>query len=65
MDARSIIATLRNRGTPSSDALRWFAEGLADGSVSDAQAGAFAMGVCMNGLTDQGRAALTLAMAPA
>ena len=62
MDARSIIATLRNRGTPSSDALTWFAEGLADGSVSDAQAGAFAMGVCMNGLTDQGRAALTLAM---
>ena len=62
MDARSIIATLRNRGTPSSEALTWFAEGLADGSVSDAQAGAFAMGVCMNGLTDQGRAALTLAM---
>ncbi|MDG1167855.1 MAG: thymidine phosphorylase, partial [Sulfitobacter sp.] len=34
----------------------------ADGSVSDAQAGAFAMGVCLNGLSDVGRVALTLAM---
>jgi thymidine phosphorylase len=62
MDARAIIATLRRHETPSAEALAWFAQGLADGSVSDAQAGAFAMGVCLTGLTDDGRAALTLAM---
>ena len=62
MDARAIIATLRKGGTPDADALAWFAQGLADGSVSDAQAGAFAMGVCLNGLTDTGRADLTAAM---
>lgn len=38
------------------------AQGLADGSVSDAQAGAFAMAICMGGLDAAGRAALTLAM---
>ena len=62
MDARAIIATLRKGGTPDADALAWFAQGLADGSVSDAQAGAFAMGVCLNGLGNAGRAALTAAM---
>lgn len=62
MDARAIIAALRKGGTPDADALAWFAQGLADGSVSDAQAGAFAMGVCLNGLGNAGRAALTAAM---
>lgn len=62
MDARAIIATLRKGGTPDADSLAWFAQGLADGTVSDAQAGAFAMGVCLNGLDDTGRAALTAAM---
>ncbi len=62
MDARAIIAILRKGGTPDAAALAWFAQGLADGSVSDAQAGAFAMGVCLNGLGDTGRAALTAAM---
>jgi thymidine phosphorylase len=62
MDARSIIAKLRRHLVPSEQELRWFAQGLADGGVSDAQAGAFAMAVCMGGLGAQGRAALTLAM---
>lgn len=66
MDARSIIAQLRRHQVPSEQELRWFAQGLADGTVSDAQAGAFAMAVCMaeswGGLGTQGRAALTLAM---
>jgi len=62
MDARAVIAALRHGVTPAPDALSWFAQGLADGSVSDAQAGAFAMGVCLNGLGDEGRAALTAAM---
>lgn len=62
MDARSIIAKLRRREVPTEDELRWFAQGLADGHVSDAQAGAFAMAVCMGGLGEAGRTALTLAM---
>jgi thymidine phosphorylase len=62
MDARSIIAKLRQKTTPTKAELGWFAQGLADLSVSDAQAGAFAMAVCLNGLDDSGRAALTLAM---
>ncbi len=62
MDARSIIAKLRRHEVPNADELRWFAQGLADGGVSDAQAGAFAMAVCMGGLGASGRAALTLAM---
>ena len=62
MDARAIIAGLRQKKTPTDAELSWFAQGLADSTVSDAQAGAFAMGVCLNGLDATGRAALTLAM---
>ncbi len=62
MDARSIIAKLRRCEVPTGPELAWFAQGLADGSVSDAQAGAFAMAVCMGGLGAQGRADLTVAM---
>lgn len=62
MDARSIIAKLRRHDVPDAGELRWFAQGLADGGVSDAQAGAFAMAVCMGALGGEGRTALTLAM---
>ena len=62
MDARAIIAGLRRGETVDADALKWFAKGLADQSVSDAQAGAFAMAVCLQGLGQAGRTALTLAM---
>ncbi|MBY6135010.1 thymidine phosphorylase [Nocardioides marinus] len=62
MDARGIISQLRSGQTPSDDALTWFAQGLANGAVSDAQAGAFAMAVCLQGLTVEGRRTLTLAM---
>ena len=62
MDARSIIAKVRRQQNPKSDELIWFAKGLADGNVSDAQAGAFAMAVCLNGLGDDGRVALTQGM---
>ncbi len=62
MDARTIIAHLRRHEVPSDEELQWFAHGLADGTVTDAQAGAFAMGVCMGGLERAGRTALTLAM---
>jgi thymidine phosphorylase len=60
--AQAIIAKLRQRQTPGRDELAWFAQGLADQTVSDAQAGAFAMAVCLNGLGDVGRVALTMAM---
>ncbi|NOR32922.1 MAG: thymidine phosphorylase, partial [Sulfitobacter sp.] len=62
MDARVILGKLRHRQSPNRDELVWFAKALADGRVSDAQAGAFAMGVCQVGLSDAGRVALTLAM---
>ena len=62
MDARAIIAAIRARQTPGADQLAWFARGLADGTVTDAQAGAFAMAVCLNGLSGDGRVALTQAM---
>lgn len=62
MDARSVIADLRAGHSPSQEALAWFAKGLADHSVSDAQAGAFAMAICLNGLGEAARADLTLAM---
>lgn len=62
MDARAIIAAVRHKQTPSQEELTWFAQGLASGAVSDAQAGAFAMAVCLNGLTDKGRVALTQGM---
>ena len=62
MDARAIIATIRDGGHPPADALRWFAAGLASGAVTDAQAGAFAMAVLLKGLGEAGRVALTKAM---
>ncbi|QYK42790.1 MAG: thymidine phosphorylase [Paracoccaceae bacterium] len=62
MDARSINAKLRRGEVPDADDLRWFADGLASGAVTDAQAGAFAMAVCLRGLGEAGRVALTRAM---
>ena len=62
MDARTIIAKLREGDEPSQAQMTWFAKGLANGDVSDAQAGAFAMAVCLRGLSEEARVALTLAM---
>ncbi|PTV96358.1 thymidine phosphorylase [Rhodobacter aestuarii] len=62
MDARSIIMAVRDGKSLSPEAAGWFARGLADGTVSDAQAGAFAMAVLCRGLGDEGRVALTEAM---
>jgi thymidine phosphorylase len=61
-DARDIISKLRDRRVLSAAELNWFAAGLASGVVSDAQAGAFAMGALLNGMSDPERVALTLAM---
>ncbi len=62
MDARAIIAAVRDGDGLTPEAARWFAQGLADGSVSDAQAGAFAMAVYLKGIGIEGRVALTMAM---
>ncbi len=40
----------------------WFANGLSDGSISDAQAGAFSMAAYLNGMSPGERVNLTLAM---
>lgn len=48
--------------TATPDSLRWFARGLADATVSDAQAGAFAMAVKLRGLSPAARTALTESM---
>ena len=62
MDARAIIVKLRDGVQPRAEELQWFAQGLASGAVTDAQAGAFAMAVLLKGLGDAGRVALTRAM---
>jgi thymidine phosphorylase len=62
MDARSILAKLRHDRPLSAEELTWVAGALADQTLSAAQAGAFAMGVCRNGLDEAGRVALTRAM---
>ncbi|WP_323716888.1 thymidine phosphorylase [Paracoccus aminovorans] len=61
-DPRPVIAAVRDgRGLDEAGAAL-IARGLADGSVSDAQAAAFAMAVLLQGLDARGRVALTRAM---
>ena len=62
MDAREILARLRDSKGLSREQYQWFAQGLADGSVSDMQAGAFAMAICTRPIGRQGRVHLTDAM---
>ena len=62
IDARAVIMAVREGRPPGPEAIRAFALGLARGEVSDAQAGAFAMAVCLRGLGEEGRVALTLGM---
>lgn len=60
--AAGVIRAVREGRVPPEAELKWFAQGLADGAVTDAQAGAFAMAVCLNGLGEAGRVALTEGM---
>ncbi|MEP1765477.1 MAG: thymidine phosphorylase [Sulfitobacter sp.] len=62
MNAQSILAKLRHAETLTPDDLTWAAGALADQTFSAAQAGAFAMGICRNGLDEAGRVALTRGM---
>jgi thymidine phosphorylase len=62
MDARQVIEKLRDKRVLTQEELAWFAQGLASGAVTDAQAGAFAMAALLNGMSDPERVALTFAM---
>ena len=62
MQPSELISLVKVGKTPSVAELNNFCEGLADFSVSDAQAAAFAMAVCLKGLNVRGRKDLTLAM---
>ncbi|HBQ36987.1 MAG TPA: thymidine phosphorylase [Rhodobacteraceae bacterium] len=62
MDARTVLTQLRDKKTLTNKEISWFANGLATGQVSDAQAGAFAMGALLNGLSEPEKTMLTLAM---
>jgi len=61
-DAREVLGTLRRGEQASEEQVRWFAAALAEEGVSDAQVGAFAMGVCRTPLSQEARVALTVAM---
>ena len=62
-NAQAILAKVRNKSSLSRDEMVWFAKGLSDGKVTDAQAGAFSMAVALNGLgSQQSRTDWTLAM---
>jgi len=62
MNAPAILAKVRDGEPLAREEINFFAQGLADGKVSDSQAAAFAMAVCLNGLSERERVDLTLAM---
>ena len=62
MEARAIIAAIRDGEGLGPEAARWFGEALSGPAISDAQAGAFAMAVRLRGLNDAARVALTEGM---
>ena len=57
-----ILAKVREQVPLDKKEIQEFSSGLADESVSDAQAAAFAMAVCLQGLSERERVDLTLAM---
>ena len=62
MNIPIILAKVRDQVPLQKEEINEFSVGLANGSVSDAQAAAFAMAVCLHGLSDRERVDLTLAM---
>lgn len=57
-----LIAKKRDGGELTADEIQDVVSGVVDGSLGDAQLGAFLMAVCCNGMTPAETAALTLAM---
>ena len=62
MSISVVLTKMREQVPLNKKEIEEFSAGLADGSVSDAQAAAFAMAVCLQGLSEQERVDLTLAM---
>lgn len=62
MSISIILGKVRDQIPLQTEEINEFSTGLADGSVSDAQVAAFAMAVCLHGLSDRERVDLTLAM---
>jgi thymidine phosphorylase len=62
MDARALIAKLRAGGQVSAAEARWFGAALNSSQITDAQAGAFAMAVCLKGIGAEARVGLTEGM---
>ena len=62
MSIATILAKLRDHDSLRKEEIDEFSSGLANGKVSDAQAAAFAMAVCLNGLSEEERVNLTQAM---
>ncbi len=63
MRAVDIIIKKRDRGELNREEINFFVKGIADGSIKDEQASAWAMAVLLNGMTDRETTDLTLAMA--
>ena len=61
-DPRPVIEAVKAGGGLAADAAAAMARGLADGTISDAQAAGFAMAVLLRGIGPEGRTALTTAM---
>ena len=62
MLTRDLLLALREGWPVPPEAVQAFAAHLGTSDISDAQAGAFAMAICLQGLSEQGRVALTLGM---
>ncbi|WP_068119090.1 thymidine phosphorylase [Tropicimonas marinistellae] len=62
MDAKAILSILRRGHEISAQEAAWFGGAVGAGAVTDAQVGAFAMGVCRAPLSEAARVALTQAM---
>jgi thymidine phosphorylase len=60
--AQELIRRKRDGGTLAAREIEWLVRGIADGFVSDAQVGAFAMAVVLRGMSAEERVALTGAM---
>jgi len=62
MSISIILGKVRDKIPLQKEEINEFSLGLCNGAVSDAQAAAFAMAVCLHGLSEQERVDLTLAM---
>lgn len=62
MNVADLIARKRDAKALSSPEISFIAQGLADGAIDDAQAGALAMAILLNGMSDRERVDLTLGM---